>query len=164
MSMLSEDLRRNLPFDPHIEELADEIDALEAELGVAMREASHLATGMWERHYKKDSPQFELCDSVAGIISQIDNMYAGVRNKLTVARAKIAELESMVPRPLADYHEDFGPVTWWKLPVDEPAWIGRPDDSDWPGYHTHFTPHPPLPAPPAQFNTLTEDKTHDREI
>lgn len=49
-------------------------------------------------------------------------------------------------RPLSEWHEDDGPVTWWALPVQEPAWIGQPTDSDWPGYHTHWTPHPPVPA------------------
>ena len=48
-------------------------------------------------------------------------------------------------RPLAEYHEDFGPVVWWRFPVHEPAWIGTPLDDDWPGYHTHWTPHPPVP-------------------
>lgn len=48
-------------------------------------------------------------------------------------------------RLLSEWHEDHGPVTWWKLPVDEPAWIGSPLDSDWPGYHTHWTPHPTVP-------------------
>lgn len=49
-------------------------------------------------------------------------------------------------RPLDEWHEDDGPVVWWKSPVDEPAWIGTPLDSDWPGYHTHWTPHPAVPA------------------
>jgi hypothetical protein len=48
-------------------------------------------------------------------------------------------------RPLKEWHEDYGPVTWWAFPVMEPSWIGKPDDSDWPGYHTHWTPHPPIP-------------------
>jgi len=54
----------------------------------------------------------------------------------------------VIPRPIEEYHEDMGPVTWWKFPIDEPAWIGTPNDSDWPGYHTHFTPHPPLAIEP----------------
>lgn len=53
-----------------------------------------------------------------------------------------------VPRPLSEWDEDFGTVMWWKLPVDEPAWIGHPGNSDWPGYHTHWTPHPPIPELP----------------
>lgn len=52
------------------------------------------------------------------------------------------------PLPLAEYHEDMGPVIWWRFPVEEPAWIGAPGDSDWPGYHTHFTPHPAIPEAP----------------
>ncbi|GEM_PF-1890592 len=48
-------------------------------------------------------------------------------------------------RPLDDWHEDDGPVVWWTFPVNEPAWIGSPTDSDWPGYHTHWTPHPAVP-------------------
>lgn len=51
-------------------------------------------------------------------------------------------------RPLAEYHEDFGPVVWWKFPVNEPSWIGSPTDDDWPGYHTHWTPHPAAPEEP----------------
>ena len=47
--------------------------------------------------------------------------------------------------PGEKYHEDMGPVTWWRLPVDEPPWVGTPNDSDWPGYHTHFTPAPTNP-------------------
>lgn len=51
--------------------------------------------------------------------------------------------------PLEEWHEDLGNVTWWCwMPGDwlgEPAWIGTPLDDDWPGYHTHFTPHPQVP-------------------
>lgn len=49
-------------------------------------------------------------------------------------------------RPLDEWHEDMGAVTWWRSPVEEAAWIGTPLDSDWPGYHTHWTPHPAIPA------------------
>lgn len=49
-------------------------------------------------------------------------------------------------RPLSEWHEDDGPVVWWLFPVHEPAWIGTPLDTDWPGYHTHWTPHPAAPA------------------
>lgn len=53
-------------------------------------------------------------------------------------------------RPLAEWYEDHGNVVWWAFPVNEPAWIGKPIDDDWPGYHTHWTPHPPVPALAAQ--------------
>jgi hypothetical protein len=59
----------------------------------------------------------------------------------------------MVPQKLKCWHEDMGPKVWWALGTDgnwlgEPAWIGSPLDSDWPGYHTHFTNHPPMPETP----------------
>lgn len=49
-------------------------------------------------------------------------------------------------RTLDEWHEDLGDVVWWKFPVNEPAHIGSPISSDWPGYHTHWTPHPQVPA------------------
>lgn len=59
---------------------------------------------------------------------------------------KMDEKDRINPRPLAEWNEEIGFVTWWILPVCEPAWIGSPNCSDWPGYHTHWTPHPPCPA------------------
>lgn len=72
-------------------------------------------------------------------------------------------------RPLSEWHEDIGPVLWWKFPVTEAPYIGSPLDTGmpievtirdsvrdytytknvagWPGYHTHWT---PLPAPPPE--------------
>jgi hypothetical protein len=50
-----------------------------------------------------------------------------------------------------DWHEDFGPSLWWRLPVVEPPWCGTPLDSDWPmgqpgvPYYTHFTSLPEAP-------------------
>jgi hypothetical protein len=62
--------------------------------------------------------------------------------------ARIAELEAKaVPRPLDDWHEDFGPMLWWTFPIQEEPYCGTPNDSDWPGYHTHWTPIP-IPEDP----------------
>lgn len=52
----------------------------------------------------------------------------------------------LVAQPLSEWHEDDGFVTWWKFPVNEPSYIGSPLCSDWPGYHTHWTPHPEIPT------------------
>lgn len=56
-------------------------------------------------------------------------------------------------KPLNEWHEDFGSVVWWRFCLDErpdeASWIGTPNDDDWPGYHTHWTPHPPIPLQPA---------------
>lgn len=53
--------------------------------------------------------------------------------------------------PLAEYHEDFGHVLWWTFPINEPPYCGIPTDSDWPGYHTHWS---PLPVPTKKFEAL----------
>ena len=74
------------------------------------------------------------------------------------------------PRPLDEWHEDYGSVLWWKFPIEEPPYVGTPNDlgqtvevsiraygvdevmrtnvGAWPGYHTHWTriPLPPEPA------------------
>ena len=55
-----------------------------------------------------------------------------------------------IARPIAEWHEDMGFCVWWSWTgtewAGEPAWIGSPNCNDWPGYHTHFTPHPDMPA------------------
>lgn len=39
-----------------------------------------------------------------------------------------------------EWHEDDGIVIWWKLPINEPPYVGTPLDSDFEeGYYTHFT-------------------------
>lgn len=51
------------------------------------------------------------------------------------------------PATIDLWHEDYGPVLWWIFPLQEPPYCGTPLDSDWPGYHTHWTclciPHDP---------------------
>jgi hypothetical protein len=70
----------------------------------------------------------------------------GDAEKAEAGSPRVAARGALAARPLAEYHEDFGPVVWWKFPVNEPSWIGQPSDDSWPGYHTHWTPHPPVPA------------------
>lgn len=86
-----------------------------------------------------------------------------------------AHLALLNPRPIAEYHEDMGPVLWWRFPIEEPPYCGTPNDigmtinietritlpdgsmqpssvrnfdvGGWPGSHTHFTPIP-IPRTP----------------
>jgi hypothetical protein len=76
-----------------------------------------------------------------------------------------------VARPADEWHEDMGDVVWWYFKdgkVQEAPYIGSPLDcgqklgfevaenvmivvdkvGGWPGYHTHFTPLPPVPELP----------------
>jgi hypothetical protein len=57
------------------------------------------------------------------------------------------EREEAAAKTFEQWHEDDGPVLWWRFPVEEPPYAGTPLDDDWPGYHTHWTPIP-VPQPP----------------
>lgn len=60
------------------------------------------------------------------------------------------------PQSLSDWCEGDGDVLWWRFPIVEPPYIGSPLDSDWPVYHTHWTPIP-LPCDPPLTTKEEED-------
>lgn len=64
-----------------------------------------------------------------------------------------------VAKTLDEWHEDDGFVVWWTWDdgrwLGEPSYIGNPLCDDWPGYHTHWTPHPAFPA---AIRQLKEDR------
>jgi SMC interacting uncharacterized protein involved in chromosome segregation len=72
-----------------IADLCNEIAKLERERDEARGEANTLATSIQKTEYP-DAKEFELLGSVAGVISQIDNMYAGVRQQRDEARELLA--------------------------------------------------------------------------
>lgn len=96
----------------------------------------------------------ECCIAMEGMATDGETTFRPPPDKW-VAEAKAALISQWnarivdEPLPLSEYHEDMGPVVWWKFPVDEPAWVGSPNYDTWPGYHTHFTPHPVVPGEPA---------------
>ena len=38
----------------------------------------------------------------------------------------------MKTRPIKEYHEDMGNVLWWKFPIEEPPYVGTPNDLGFP--------------------------------
>ena len=40
--------------------------------------AKSLAEYLWEKHYKEDAPEWEPLADLMGVLSQIDNMIAGI--------------------------------------------------------------------------------------
>lgn len=48
-------------------------------------------------------------------------------------------IEDALPQGLDAWHEEDGPVLWWRFPVKEPPYVGSPLDDDFPGYVTHWT-------------------------
>jgi hypothetical protein len=73
------------------ERLERERDEAREELHKASVEANALATSIQKAEYS-DAKEFELLGSVAGVISQIDNMYAGVRQQRDEARDTVEQL------------------------------------------------------------------------
>ena len=73
-----------------IESLQATITELTAENADSKREAESLAMALWRRHYREASPDFELCDSTAGVITQINNMSAGLNEKVEELIAELA--------------------------------------------------------------------------
>lgn len=61
-------------------------------LNSAEREARSLAISLWKQYYQKESPNFELCDSTAGIITQINNMVAGIIEGYTTQQTLLKEM------------------------------------------------------------------------
>ena len=64
-----------------------------AERDDAMREASGLAMSIWRSEFRNESPEFELCDSPTGVVTQIDNMFAGIRQQRDALAARIQTAE-----------------------------------------------------------------------
>jgi hypothetical protein len=61
--------------------------------------------------------------------------------KWAEARAELTRLTTL--RPASEWHDDFGDVLWWRLPVEEPPYVGSPMEYGWrDDYYTHFSPLP----------------------
>lgn len=84
-----------------------------------------------------------------GFDGEIAEAVAEVAVLLAERKAKPAAVPA---RALAEWHEDDGAALWFAWCghdwAGEPAWAGTPLDSDWPGYHTHWIPHPSFPSKP----------------
>jgi hypothetical protein len=52
--------------------------SLEPVGSATLRYAQSLATTIWEKHWKQDAPNWKPLDDVLGVLTQIDNMVAGM--------------------------------------------------------------------------------------
>lgn len=67
-------------------------------------------------------------------LQRFKGMYAGEFEK----NKRLRDANKLMPEK--EWHEDDGNVIWWKLPIEEPPYVGTPLDSDFEeGYYTHFT-------------------------
>lgn len=88
-----------------------------SEESAELRYAKSLATSMWEKHYAKDAPQWELCDDLYGVLSQIDNMLTGLQREKPSAPRVVTELVS-----IEDHNRlTTGPSPWTNTRVEKAA-------------------------------------------
>lgn len=86
--------------------------------------------------------------------NEVEPVYAASQVQAMLAAAPSGPARvPLLARALAEWHEEDGYAAWWAITncgwASEPAWIGTPLSSDWPGYHTHWTPHPEIPCDPS---------------
>jgi hypothetical protein len=63
---------------------------------LAYRSALSLAMALWRRHYQKEAPHWKPQPDVVGLISQIDNMAAGLSNRLDDMKATVQPNEGQI--------------------------------------------------------------------
>jgi len=124
------------PAVPARSEVPADVEAAIVSLVAAARDATNyepdratVADHLTAERFVKES----VANLRASIAAEIDRARAEGRGESTAATATVA-------RPISEWHEDRGSALWWRFPVEEPPYSGSPLDSDWPGYHTHWTP------------------------
>jgi hypothetical protein len=85
------------------------------DLGSAKTEAEALCMAIYRRKYKTTSPDFELCDSIAGVISQIDNMIGGLFDENASLKAELAKHQE------SEFHPDWSLLEATRAVVKEQA-------------------------------------------
>jgi hypothetical protein len=87
-----------------------------------------------EGHAPSPAPLEEVLTAVRELID--------VAGRWQESEGKMDELTELRPRD--DWHEDYGAVLWWKVPIAEPPYCGTALDDDFPDYVTHWSPLPPM--------------------
>jgi hypothetical protein len=88
------------------------------------------------------------------LLAQAASSWTAWQAAWAAARAAISTPSGLMARPLSEYHEDMGPVLWWRFPVNEAPYVGDPSWDNWePDFYTHWTPlqvpaDPPKEPPP----------------
>lgn len=41
----------------------------------------------------------------------------------------MSEIDWQTPRPREEWTEEDGPVMWWRFPIEEPPYVGTPNDT-----------------------------------
>lgn len=132
----SEKAEQDGDYEACVRHMAERIVELEARRRAVM--CAYCGDAFFE--YPSDSPVDRDHEEALTAFAAHDAKCA--RNPLA---ARIAELEAKLSalttaRELGEWTETDGPVLWWRLPVEEPPYVGSPLDDDFPDYVTHWTP------------------------
>lgn len=87
---------------------------LKEQLDQSKQEAKSLANALHKRHYSEVT-DWELCDTVPGMITQIDNMAAGMSNDLEDYREKYRELLQAVANSMKSEDESSHKFLYYEL-------------------------------------------------
>ena len=69
------------------------ITRLTAERDAALAELRQLTESIWKAEYRKTAPDWQPLPDLVGLITQLDNMYAGVREQRDAAREALWKIE-----------------------------------------------------------------------
>ena len=127
------------------------IDNLRAQLAEAQREAVSLARSLFKRHYAQEPHyasgeiEWEPFNDPASVISQIDNMVAGVRAQLAEAQRDAERLDWIIEhRAYVVSDPDCCDGYWLNY--------ARPDGTTWTQATEHETPRAAIDAAKGQSN------------
>lgn len=110
------------------------------DLDKAKRALKRLAE--WPRNGRKVAQSFIAMRHHAALA--LEELGGKVLGKST--EQTLAELTTL--RPQSEYHEDYGNVLWWHVPIQEPPVAGTTldDGFDW-DWYTHWSPLPNVKDP-----------------
>ncbi|MEN6379137.1 MAG: hypothetical protein ABFD15_06120, partial [Methanofastidiosum sp.] len=69
---------RNSELTQFLSDIIKENEAMQSKIEIAHREAKTLALSLYEQHYQKENPTWQIQNDTVGIILQISNMVAGM--------------------------------------------------------------------------------------
>lgn len=143
-----------------LKDSATELRRLAEENKHAMREASSLALSLYRRFYQTTAPNFSLCDSPAGVITQIDNMIAGIIKERDELAAKLNALAKQKPVGWLFQNEETGLTE--VVDAQQVEWGFEKNNPRWQKIHPVYA--GPIPAPVADEREATAYVTSDGKM
>jgi len=92
-----------------------------------LKQATELATWLWNRHYRQSAPQWEPAETLSGVLSQIDNMVCTLAAPSTPAVAE-GMPASQEPKYGIRDNRLYNRASGEFIPEDEPVFIFRARD------------------------------------